>query len=143
MEKAGDQENLVDCSNQVLVSPEAQEKVMTGTVVPRLCLEEKNGQTTRVKLQISSEWYEQNRMFLLDWFKEQSSGQKEKAQGFTCRTMVFMLLLTAVAFLQPAFCPNIVDSQAASLIIRALAEIGFIVSIFVAFKVVIEPRVYD
>ena len=53
---------------------------------------------------------------------------------FTCRTMVFMLLLTAVAFLQPAFCPNIVANQAASLIIRALAEIGFIVSIFVAFK---------
>ena len=53
---------------------------------------------------------------------------------FTCRTMVFMLLLTAAAFLQPVFCPSIVASQAASLIIRALAEIGFIVSIFVAFK---------
>ena len=53
---------------------------------------------------------------------------------FTCRTMIFMLLLTAFAFLQPVFCPNIVASQAASLIIRALAEIGFIVSIFVAFK---------
>ena len=73
-------------------------------------------------------------MILFDWFKEQASGQKEKSMRFTCRTMVFMLLLTAVAFLQPAFCPNIVANQAASLIIRALAEIGFIVSIFVAFK---------
>ena len=53
MEKGGDQENLVDCSNQALVSPTAM-----SSVVPRLCLEEKNGQTTRVKLEIYSEWYE-------------------------------------------------------------------------------------
>ena len=54
--------------------------------------------------------------------------------SYTCWTLVMLFALSTLAFMHPVFLPCVVTSQSASYIIRAFAEIGLIVSVFMAFK---------
>lgn len=107
---------------------------------PRLTLDEKHGKICRVRLEVATEWLHsdendgENQVRVSSWFAEHSKGMKERMSGYTCRTLALIFFLSAFAFMHPVFLPCVVASQSVSIIIRAFAEIGLIVSFFLAFK---------
>lgn len=99
----------------------------------RVIIDEKDSQITGVKLQLCPAHLEEHG-HRYEQFLDHQREIKKKSGRYMLWTIVIQFLLSSIAFLQPVFLPLAAESMASSLIVRAFAEIGCIVSLFLSCK---------